>query len=240
MERAHIPNYQLTVSQPLQQTKPSNLPIRSLLAASEAGYNLQLQRLDDEFEVQLPANLKYKGLPRPELDEAWESLINHMNIRVHPEEARRSNFSSVELNDGSGDLAALPTVFHSIHCLKTLRRMQFPESYPETFERYKPPFAGGINAHVDHCIDKCVIPTLCGLLQTMRFNQQVFYSIRQALMCQGDLALYHYEWTPGREHPLPIAQMEHICVDWDGLMTWAARRSFSIYDGLLTNPFSGK
>lgn len=80
-----------------------------------------------------------------------------MNIRVQPEEARQSNFTSVELNDGSGDLFGMPAVFHSLHCLKTLRRIQFPESYPDSWERYKPPFPGGINDHVDHCIDKYVI-----------------------------------------------------------------------------------
>lgn len=118
---------------------------------------MRLQQLDDDFDIKDPANMKYKGLPRPELDEAWDNLINHMNIRVQPEEARQSNFTSVELNDGSGDLFGMPAVFHSLHCLKTLRRIQFPESYPDSWERYKPPFPGGINDHVDHCIDKYVI-----------------------------------------------------------------------------------
>lgn len=41
-----------------------------------------------------------------------------MNIRVHPNEARQSpNFSSIELNDGSGDMMGMPTVFHGLHCL---------------------------------------------------------------------------------------------------------------------------
>lgn len=44
-----------------------------------------------------------------------------MNIRVHPEEARQMpGFSSIELNDGTGDMAAVPTVFHNIHCLVRL------------------------------------------------------------------------------------------------------------------------
>lgn len=121
---------------------------------SQDGYKLELQKLDDDFDIHNPANERYKGLPRPELDEAWNDLINHMNIRVHPQEVRNANFTSVELNDGSGDLFGMPTVFHSLHCLKTLRRIQFPESYPEDWERYKPDFPGGINDHVDHCIDK--------------------------------------------------------------------------------------
>lgn len=125
---------------------------------SHKGHVLQLQKLDDDFDVTDPSNLKYKGLPRPELDEAWDSLMSHMNIRVHPNEAKQSKFASVELNDGSGDLFGMPAVFHGLHCLKTLRRIQFPEYYKEEWEQYKPPFAGGINDHVDHCIDKYVIP----------------------------------------------------------------------------------
>jgi hypothetical protein len=31
--------------------------------------------LDDEFYTTEPENLKYKGNPRPELDDAWNSLI---------------------------------------------------------------------------------------------------------------------------------------------------------------------
>lgn len=44
-----------------------------------------------------------------------------MNIRIHPHEAQQAdNFSSIELNDGSGDQMAMLTVFHSIHCLVSL------------------------------------------------------------------------------------------------------------------------
>lgn len=59
-------------------------------------------------------------------------------------------------------------------------------------------------------------------------------------MCQGDLSLYTYEWLPGREKPMPIAQMDHLCVNWNNLMDWATKRSFALDDKLLTNPGSGK
>ncbi|WYZ42053.1 hypothetical protein EsH8_V_000948 [Colletotrichum jinshuiense] len=81
------------------------------------GFRQRLQTLDDEFEVRDPSNLKFKGLPRPELDEAWEGLLKGMNIRVHPAEAKRANFTSIELADNSGDVYGMPTVFHNLHCL---------------------------------------------------------------------------------------------------------------------------
>lgn len=47
-----------------------------------------------------------------------------MNIRIHPNEAQQAdNFSSIELNDGTGDQMAMLTVFHSLHCLVSPTRL---------------------------------------------------------------------------------------------------------------------
>ncbi|SPN99265.1 uncharacterized protein DNG_02302 [Cephalotrichum gorgonifer] len=185
-------------------------------AVSKDGFQLQLQHLDDAFEVKSLENMKFKGLPRPELNDAWNGLLEHMNIRVHPDEARQSsNFSSIQLNDGTGDFQGMPAVFHGLHCLKTIREYVFPEAYPDTWEQFKPPFPGGISRHMDHCIE----------------------NLRQAIMCQGDLALYTYEWLPEQDEPNIIAGMQHVCVDFNKVMDWARKRSFSIYDGLLQNPY---
>lgn len=80
----------------------------------------QLRLLDDEFEVQLAENARFKGFPRPELDEAWSNLIEPMHIRVSPEIARQTNFTSLELGDGSGDSWGTPVVYHNLHCLVSL------------------------------------------------------------------------------------------------------------------------
>lgn len=112
------------------------------LAITKNGYKLRLQLLDDAFEVKDKENLKFKGRPRKELHEAWGGLlarmislyllvhgsvsnrkrcITDMNVRIRPDEVQKSpGFTSIEINDGSGDLAAFPTVFHSIHCLVSL------------------------------------------------------------------------------------------------------------------------
>ena len=65
-------------------------------------------------------------------------------------------------------------------------------------------------------------------------------SIRQALMCHGDLSLYSFMWRDNQEQPKPLALMDHMCVDWDNLLNWATERSFSLYGGLLTNEFSSE
>jgi hypothetical protein len=59
-------------------------------------------------------------------------------------------------------------------------------------------------------------------------------------MCHGDMSLYSYKWLPTQHMPKPLTQMDHICIDWDKMMDWATERSFSLYDGLLTSPYSGK
>ncbi|KAI0126716.1 hypothetical protein BJ170DRAFT_629692 [Xylariales sp. AK1849] len=161
--------------------------------------------------------MRFKGLPRPELDDAWEGLLQYMNIRVSGEEAERTNYTSIELTDGSGDLFAMPAVFHSLHCLKSIRQYLFPESYPDAWEYMKPAELGGISKHMDHCIE----------------------NLRQSLLCQGDMSPYRYEWQPTNDMPKPFARMEHICVEWDKVMDWAEQRSFSIEDGLLQNPYTG-
>lgn len=183
---------------------------------TEEIYKPQLLHLDDAFEIKKSINAKYKGLPRPELDQAWTELVNHMNIRIHPDEAERAdNFSSIELNDGSGDQMAMLTVFHSIHCLKTMREYVFPEAYPETWAKLKPPFPGGISPHMDHCIE----------------------NLRQALMCQSDLSLYTYRWKEGQNEPEVITGMPHVCVDFEAVMDWVSKRTFSINDRLLQSPY---
>ena len=53
----------------------------------------------------------------------------------------------VQLNDGSGDGMAVPTVLHEIHCLRTIREAFFPEHYPITAKRY-PHKPGEMNVHI--------------------------------------------------------------------------------------------
>lgn len=77
---------------------------------------------------------KFKGFPRPELDEAWEDGYlrcrrgNAMsessgstnfigpNIVVSEDDLKAVNRTSIKLTDGSGFLGTLG-VFHQIHCL---------------------------------------------------------------------------------------------------------------------------
>ncbi|CZS99545.1 hypothetical protein WAI453_002468 [Rhynchosporium graminicola] len=187
---------------------------------TDSAVKYQLKILDDEFYTTEPENLKYKGVPRKELDDAWNALIENLNIRVHPAEAKAAGWESVELADGSGDMFALPAVFHNLHCLYAIRRAMFPNVYIDDKDAI-PPGPNQINIHTDHCID----------------------TIRQALMCHGDMSLYYFYWptSEGRSthaYPRHVGHKEHMCVDWDNLQSEAHKRHFSISGKkkLLVNP----
>ncbi|CAL3961871.1 unnamed protein product [Diplocarpon coronariae] len=80
------------------------LPKLPTHAITRSPVEYRLQILGDEFYTTEPENLKYKGHPRPELDVAWNELIEYMHQRVHKDEAKAAGFESTELADGSGDV----------------------------------------------------------------------------------------------------------------------------------------
>lgn len=94
----------------------------------------------------------FRGPPRPELDAAWNELVQFSNIRVTAEDLRRINRTSVQLSDGSGMYWSGLNVHHQLHCLKMLRQAIYPEYY---FEGKKPP--RHLEGHIDHCVDSMFV-----------------------------------------------------------------------------------
>lgn len=54
------------------------------------------------------------------------------------------------------------------------------------------------------------------------------------------MSLYTYRWLPEQDEPDIIAGMQHMCVDFDRVMGWAADRSFSLNELLLQSPYQGE
>lgn len=67
----------------------------------------------------LTAN-RFAGPPTPEIDAAWDALLEPVNLRVSENELQRAGQSSVALLEGGGYLAWLQS-FHEIHCIVSLR-----------------------------------------------------------------------------------------------------------------------
>jgi hypothetical protein len=134
--------------------------------------------LDDEFFATKPETLQYMGNPTPALDDAWNNLLDTgFNFRVPKDVAKKVNFTSIEIADGTGDLWATTAYKHNLHCIvrknppsndqykpaaklkfptsqKYLRQAHFPKAYPETWEIMKPLEDGSISLHADHCLEK--------------------------------------------------------------------------------------
>jgi hypothetical protein len=66
----------------------------------------------------------------------------------------------------------------------------------------------GAWTHLDHCLE----------------------DLRLSLMCKADNSLITYDWLPNFPHPWARWEIEKECVDWEKLDSWAAQRSFSVFD----------
>jgi hypothetical protein len=163
------------------------------------------------FHDSLTAPNPYRGPPSPAIDAAWHDLVAWSNIRVTAAQLRAINRTSVQLSDGSGDYMAQLNVHHQLHCLKSLRQAFYPEYYPDS-GRHKAD-------HIDHCLD----------------------NLRMAVMCNADISVQTFDWVDNSPRPLANFKVEHECVDFEALDSWAEDHSFELFDGTtLVHPFLGQ
>ncbi|KAI0868267.1 hypothetical protein GGS24DRAFT_513592 [Hypoxylon argillaceum] len=169
-----------------------------------------------------PTNLvnnPFTGNPREELDEAWHELLQNDNIRVPRDYLDERNLSSVYTRKGGDGIASL-SVYHSLHCLKKIKKMLFKEFYhsdksDEAMAREE--------KHVDHCVEY----------------------IRESLMCKPDLSMVTFRWinnTAQHEdktafYPTNFDADLHFCANWGHLDSWASKRVIDLFQvDLLQRP----
>ncbi|KAI0457086.1 hypothetical protein F5B21DRAFT_109479 [Xylaria acuta] len=173
-------------------------------------------------ERKFPTNIvdnPFTGNPRDELDQAWHKLLRNDNIRVPKDYLDERNLRSVYTKDGTEGIASL-SVFHSLHCLKKVKKMLFKEYYHKGK-------SGDAMAreekHVDHCVEY----------------------IRESLMCQPDLSMVTFRWinnTAQHEdksafYPTNFDVDMHRCANWQNLDSWAGERMFNLFEvDLLERP----
>ncbi|KAG2420262.1 hypothetical protein HFD88_005063 [Aspergillus terreus] len=173
-------------------------------------------RLADNGTV-VPHYDRERGPPSPALEAAWDELLQYSNIRLSRDELGadfRDNPALVELSDGSGIYSSV-AVFHSIHCIKRVRYMLYPEHYyaSKTAEEMDE-----LKKHAEHCLN---------------------YLLHSA-KCNADLTVFPMQWGAGQRIPFGIDQGRHQCKDWDRIQDWAKQRSFNIYKpGLIMHPTLG-
>ncbi|OAA52902.1 hypothetical protein ISF_09180 [Cordyceps fumosorosea ARSEF 2679] len=154
----------------------------------------------------------FTGEPREELDEAWHKLLKNDNILVPKDYLDEKSLHSVYTKDGDEGVASL-AVYHSLHCLKKVKRMLFKEHYHK--DKTGDAMARE-EKHVDHCVEY----------------------IREALMCQPDLSLVTFRWINNTaQHadksgfwPTNFDVDAHRCANWEALDSWAGQRAFNLFE----------
>ncbi|KAH8903313.1 hypothetical protein BR93DRAFT_953392 [Coniochaeta sp. PMI_546] len=178
--------------------------------------DFELQVYDDQFGN----HGEFRGVPRPELDDAWASMyLENFTVRIpKPGWREHSTPTSVltEIEDGEGGIMGTFAFIHNLHCLKTIRQYLLPDDYPETAAKFKPTPGSPIPVHIDHCIDR----------------------LRQSELCHADMALYTFEWRENEPNPVNIHHTPHICANTDKLSSFLEGVQFLPF-GLTRNPFTG-
>ncbi|KAK0625001.1 hypothetical protein B0T17DRAFT_492635 [Bombardia bombarda] len=148
---------------------------------------------------------KFAGLPE-DVDEAWEQLLEPINIRASKEEIEqsRSKLTDDIVRVVDGDYVAVLSVHHELHCLDALRRRIFPEYYNKNQTAQEAEYEI-YHLSKSHCVD----------------------TIRRSLMCKADVAMYTAYWI-GDHTAIPSKELrsnsDTVCVDWEAIDGWARQR----------------
>lgn len=97
-----------------------------------------------------PDPIKYVGEPSDEIDQNWERLTWGRYIVISEQEAHASWGRDIDQywdNDRNGYVAGLD-MFHTLHCLGSLRRALHPEHY------HTKATISDDDLHHDHCIEQ--------------------------------------------------------------------------------------
>ncbi|QSZ30679.1 hypothetical protein DSL72_000237 [Monilinia vaccinii-corymbosi] len=149
----------------------------------------------------------FAGPPRPELDAAYEKILEPLTTKITNEEYEHLGATTLGLKDGSGYVGEM-AVYHELHCIKRIRRhLNLNHYYPgltgKELERE--------NAHADHCLEYW----------------------REAAMCRADATMATMFWRDAV--PTSRAWSDHECVNWELFDTWARSRTLNLTDPGILN-----
>ncbi|CAO1598248.1 hypothetical protein XANCAGTX0491_002018 [Xanthoria calcicola] len=179
-------------------------------------YSPVLEGIDTDFqEIRFKYSLWYrspfKGPPTPEVEAAWQEIMQYGQISVTADDIVRigQNLSSVKYPEsaGGGYLAtAMGT--HAIHCLHYVWQDHYIDSLPEVHSK-KQAIPEMYERHYEHCVDY----------------------IRQNLMCKFDTTIMPFNWVLDHQTPTPNGNTMHKCVDWGYLQDWLEHRAVPVPEG---------
>ncbi|OPB40731.1 hypothetical protein A0O28_0008110 [Trichoderma guizhouense] len=191
-------------------------PFRHVIAYEERPFALQSIYLENHTVNPAKAN-QFNGPPRQDLEDAWDSLMQHQNIRVHQDELGdfADDDSVVQLSDGSGYYYSTVAVFHGLHCIQRLHNSIYPEVYYPGLSEEE---AFTLRRHTEHCLDW----------------------LREYVQCNADTSLIPIQWSADSPGPIATDTGKHQCVVWEPIYDWMASRAFNpSQPGLLVHPIFG-
>ncbi|KAF2181168.1 hypothetical protein K469DRAFT_590401 [Zopfia rhizophila CBS 207.26] len=176
-------------------------------------------------EYESSSNVSYFTEPNEQIDRNWAELLEHSNIGFDAKVIEELDLAedAIMFPDGTyyGGIMAL----HHLHCLKNLYHAMYPEYYnltnmtPEQTKHWRTHTGTFILIYLRHCL----------------------YTLKQAVMCQGDTNVFTMKWVDRHPKPIGIFTSPHECVNWDRLMEWVKLQSVdALANGMLVHPKFGK
>ncbi|KAI3323861.1 hypothetical protein HD806DRAFT_76421 [Xylariaceae sp. AK1471] len=143
----------------------------------------------------MPGQRRWVGEPTPNIDAAWDDLKEFWTVLLEGNEANNVRDQTL-LQDGYWVTGL--DVFHQLHCLDSLRRAVYPDSYPHQASPRT------WQLHMDHCVDY----------------------LRQTIMCHGDTTPVHYRWITSVHRYGPDFASTHYCPrQFEDIVAWSRART---------------
>ncbi|KAF2750983.1 hypothetical protein M011DRAFT_189523 [Sporormia fimetaria CBS 119925] len=147
----------------------------------------------------------FVGDPREELDQAWDGLLENIQISLTADEFSQvrpqlgDNRSTLVLPDG-GHIVRF-RVYHELHCLKWIRKWMHREHYWPDLTGYA---LHERRWHIEHCLEE----------------------FRMHAMCHPSLAPATFYFLDRKTSDEITADGTHVekCVNWDSLQKWTGER----------------
>ncbi|KAI1862903.1 hypothetical protein JX265_008949 [Neoarthrinium moseri] len=146
------------------------------------------------------------GTNREALDAMWADLYDFGTSGISPEEASNL-FNATAVAPLAEDVYLIELqVIHDLHCLNMLRKVAYPDQYPDMIDHYE---NGTVNHdttqgfHIDHCID----------------------ALRQSIQCTADVTPIKWQHHPDDDyHVFPLTWSTRTCRNFDAVRNWAKER----------------
>ncbi|KAJ2980944.1 hypothetical protein NQ176_g2331 [Zarea fungicola] len=209
MLEAHIPDPATFIRLPSQISKRNVVFVVQRIHGtrwmwSPANDHLTYKALTFDLDESRQPVKYFPAHPTEETEGAWADLFEKQNLALSPTIMQLLGREDQGIKLPDGNYFGTFTVFHHLHCLKTL----YQQLHPDYFTKYR---------------------NVTGLQKDNQnwHNEHCFSMLKQGIMCQGDTTLLTMKWDANRALPIGNMSSQHECVDWSRLSEWSDPHSFN-------------